>query len=283
MLNSTRNLSLLIASSVTLCSCASLSLGPYSYDTQSKPVTEFTKTKNQEVVTKSKFSIPLESVCRLATVRHGPGKLLGKEKKSFGSAALIENRFLLTAAHNVFDYPFSKLMSVSVTCGDVEIETAKVVATLNREQIKQQVHVPRYEFRWPNTRKKFEFDYAFIDLGKTLSQSSSFVLSPKSSGKSSNIVNISGYPGGGISGERKRDGQQLYKGTSSQIHTNLNLITYNIETKTGNSGGPIWVGERAPYQIIAVHVNDFGGRRVEKTLLKDWNDWRKKSLRISSP
>lgn len=271
------NIIVLTVASAALSSCASLALGPYSYSDLSEPASQKGTQKQKELtqaeITQAEISIPYESVCRLATVRHKLGGLL--KSNSFGSAALIEDRFLLTAAHNVFDYPFNKMMSVTVTCGDTDMLGAIVLAELDRDDIKDQVHVPRYEFRTPNTRKSYEHDYAFIDLGKKLSRRSNFSLGPLAMDTIPAEVFIAGYPGGNISGDASKDGEHMYKGKSTQTSSNLNHVNYDIDTKTGNSGGPVWIGDSAPYPIVAVHIQNMGGRLVNETLIDDWKDWRR--------
>jgi len=63
---------------------------------------------------------------------------------------------LLTAAHNVFDYPASKLTSLTVKCGEMQIDEADMSVTLSRAQIEDAVSVPAYEGYWIKNAKKYE-------------------------------------------------------------------------------------------------------------------------------
>ena len=263
-----KKICLTISLSLGLASCASL--GKHSYDvrseTKSYAPSEDINQQSQEFG--PNINAPLKSVCHLKTTRRGPRTLWLWESQNTGSAALIENRFLLTAAHNVFDYPANKLTSISVTCGETDTAASKALVTLDRQQIKTSVHVPRYEYRIRNEPKNYEFDYAFIDLGKDISQISEFSLGPINP----NIqkVFIGGYPGNRIS-----TGDKLHSGNSTETFADQNRLSYDIYTATGNSGGPIWTqGTEGIYPIIAVHVTDSGGRLVNDTLISDWNAWR---------
>jgi len=204
---------------------------PYSYDVYSAPALITGSKTSQNAVEEDSIVSPLDSICHIKTTRKGIRTLWLKEKSYHGSAALIENRFLLTAAHNVFDYPASRLTSITVRCGEADASIGTVVARLNRENIDKNVFVPRYESRLFKNPKKYEFDYAFIDLRVSLQRSSSFELEAVDMSLNKEPIFIGGFPGGTIS-----DGNQLYEGKASLSHQDQNLINYDINTATGNSG-----------------------------------------------
>jgi|GEM_PF-2455022 len=263
---------LFIAAAFGLSSCAVL--GPYSYDVYSDPGMPKMDLKDQIKETNEPVSAPLDSVCHLQTTRRNFRTLWLSGTNYHGSAALIDNRWLLTAAHNVFDYPASKLTALTVKCGEARIDDTDMSVTLNRAQIEDAISVPAYESYWINNPKKFEFDYAFIDLGRTLPTRSSFQLqSADRFGASAGPVHIGGYPGGTIT----PDGKSLYKGTSKNSYIDRNMMEYDIYTATGNSGGPVWIETDTPgktYEIVAVHVTNSGGRVVNDRMIADWNAWR---------
>jgi len=251
-----------------LASCASL--GPYSYQDHSKPdFPEGTLSDQIEILDLNSAS-PLNNVCHLKTTRKSIGTLWLGEKTSHGSAALIENRYLITAAHNVFDYPLNKLTSMAVTCGKPQIINNDYSVFLDREKIKSHIYVPRYEFRIPNTKKQYEFDYAFVDLGENVSDHTMFKLGQLNELDDPQSVNIGGFPGSPIA-----VGDQLYSGLGRITDVDNNILSYSLRTAGGNSGGPIWVETNAKNIIIAIHVKNSGGRLVNEDLITDWKNWKR--------
>lgn len=255
--------SVCMASLIVGCS----SLGSFSYNDYSQPKAP-QSFEDQSVVSGS-LNAPLDSVCHLTTTRKNYKTLWFGNTPYTGSAALINGRFLITAAHNVYDYPFSYLTSVSVSCAVKSVSNESVQIKLDREKILRNISIPRYEFKVINRSKKYEFDYAFIDLGKNITVDSGFHIPEQSAINVGDSVNISGYPGGLIS-----DAHTLHKGTGVISDIDGNLASYSLNTATGNSGGPIWIYDgNNQYYLVAVHVKNYGGRVINESFLSDWKDW----------
>lgn len=258
-------IALLVSSSLMGCS----TLGSYSYSDSSNP--KGPDKYNDQIMVSDAIDEPLNSVCQITTTRKNYKTLWFGDTEYTGSAALIDSRYLITAAHNVYDYPLNYLTSVKVSCGVKSVSENTVQVKLEENELQENISIPRYEFKIFNQGRKYEYDYAFIDLGKKVSAESSFNLPDKRMLRAGSIISIAGYPGGLISNLRT-----LYMGAGNINDIDGNLAAYSINTATGNSGGPIWVkGEDGRYYIVAVHVKNSGGRIVNESLLADWKEWLK--------
>ena len=100
----------------------------------------------------------LAAVCRLGVTRH---RFLHLGSKTyFSTGAIVEGRYLVTAAHNIATLPGRQLKSIAITCG------ASVVRLQNPPQIfaegkalRAAVHNPD-KYWW----KDYPRDYAVLDL-----------------------------------------------------------------------------------------------------------------------
>ncbi|HEU4559320.1 MAG TPA: serine protease [Longimicrobium sp.] len=220
---------------------------------------------------------PLQNVCHLTTRRQQwKGLWIHAWNPKFsGSAALIEGRYLITAAHNVADYPLAnRLMRLEVRCNAPIAANQKPDVVLHRHQLKAQVAVPRYAYRVriPPSTRKFQFDYAFVDLGTVLPIPNQFALSPEVHPDSGTVIFLAGYPGGDISNT-----DTLFRAEGAVMDQRPpNLFSYTIATATGNSGGPVWLVRDDEIYLVGVHVADQVARRVDERFYNDWQAWRRK-------
>jgi V8-like Glu-specific endopeptidase len=250
--------------SMMLSGCSILGPWPYRDNSNPQPGPE---TGRQSKV--QNLADPLANVCHLRTERRNIKTLWLGRIVSTGSAALIDGRYLITAAHNVADYPAANhLTEIEVRCTAAPSPDQAPDVVLTRAEIKERVAVPSYAWRAHSNDKKYEFDYAFVDLGRRLDIESRFVLD-ESVLPDSGTVRIAGYPGGHIS-----DAYTLHMGEGRITQRDHNLLSYEIATATGNSGGPVWmIRNQRPY-LVAVHVADRTGRVLNQTFYRDWNAWR---------
>lgn len=241
-------------------------LGSYPYPDESRPRTPDSPLGAQSVV--EELSSPLGGVCHLTTTRRNIKKLWIGDIISNGSAALVQGRYLITAAHNVYDYPLGWLDNVDVSCNTKQASEATVNVSLNREQIKKQVSVPRYAWRMHGAEKKYEFDFAFVDLGKDLEHGAEFQVDDKVIPQIGEELFLGGYPGGTIS-----DAHTLHVGKGKVVDINLNLMTYDVLTAKGNSGGPVWLKRDNKYYLVGVHVSDCKARLLNESFFSAWNEF----------
>jgi V8-like Glu-specific endopeptidase len=177
----------------------------------------------------------------------------------------------VTAAHNLADYPFNSLVRVDVTCGErmVRDDLARV-SVIGRRSITNRRFVPRYTYSLTNKFKKFRNDYAFLDLGKTITESLSLniPIQPKNLAEGTTVF-LAGYPG-----EEIGDGNTLFIGSGAVQKIIPPLVSYGVYTATGNSGGPLWIQDNDQKNyLVGVHVYSSGVRYIDHTFLADWKNW----------
>ena len=242
-------------------------LGAYPYADRSNPTQVINPSEVQRPVEPS--VPPLDDVCQVISVRRLT-RALWRQVETSGSAALIDGRYLITAAHNVADYPAGNRMSqIRVSCNARDVTSETVDVTLDRRAIESRVSIPRYAWRAHHRDRKYEFDYAFIDLQESLASANRFSLDPDVVPRVGETLFIGGYPGGVISNQRT-----LHAGSGKVVGIDGNLITYDIETANGNSGGPLWVVRDGRMYVVAVHVNYSTGRLLNAGFHEEWARWR---------
>nr|WP_274622719.1 serine protease [Myxococcus fulvus] len=260
-----------LAASTAGCSI----LGSYPYPDESHPAVAPSVREKQSPVTQ--LSSPLEAVCHLTTRRRNIKKLWIGDVYSTGSAALAQGRYLITAAHNVYDYPLGWLDHVDVSCNQKTATAETVIASLNREHIKQRVSAPGYAWRLHGAERKFEFDFAFIDLGTSVMDDDPFLVDERVVPRVGEALFLGGYPGGDIS----HPANKLHLGSGVVVGIDNNLMTYDIETATGNSGGPVWVTREGKHYLVGVHVSDGRARLFNASFFTAWNRFLKSAEKSS--
>ncbi len=239
-------------------------IGPWPYNATSFPENP-TVFNDQYPQTQSE-----SGVCHLKTERRNIKRLWIRPKVSYGSAVVVDGKYLVTAAHNLADYPLlNRLISVEVTCNVVLAAEASPTVTLNRNEIISHRRVPEYAWRIYKRNNKFENDYAFLFLGKEINVPTELNMDSSITLKKGDNVQISGYPGGDIC-----DSNTLYTGEGVVADIDSNLVTYTIHTAKGNSGGPVWVTKNDKKYLQAIHVRTSGGRALNSNFYKEWNKWK---------
>lgn len=216
---------------------------------------------------------------------------IGSLLKQDGSAtgALVDGRFVITAAHNIVDapYPLGRVDTIEVAVGEVHAgEGSSIVPPKDYWSL-----APRFRWR-PKTigdprgsSFMIQHDYGFVDLGEELKVGNSFELGAPHSLKVGDIIKVAGYPEGGAR-VHGANGKRLFQASGKITAVTANLFSYDVVTARGMSGAPVWVERGGRRILVGVHVgSDFGGekgavaRRVDSALICDWNRW--KSLRAS--
>lgn len=198
---------------------------------------------------------PNDAVCRLQLTR---SKLLWFDATPFSSGAHIGNGIILTAAHNLYSPFYNEVSTASAECGVADhVDGAGSVVGFTKASISV-----ASGYRWgpyardvailrvPNPPAT-AFDVAPDDLDLTVGDT----------------VSISGFPGEGYTTQ----GESLHTGTGRIVALNKEFITYEIETTTGNSGGPVWIRQAGKYILVGVHVAGAGytgtARRITKSFV----------------
>ncbi len=244
-----------------------------------------------------------EGVCFLRMNRNF-AVVLGQNSSSAG--ALIDGRYVLTAAHSLYDPPSEKgrLRSIQLTVGKADVsevndETADSVVRRDREDVgrlpQDRVWSVSPEYQAGLTHRSVKksskllvrHDYGFVDLGKDFGQGNSFRLVRAAEFlRVGSVIRVAGYPG-----ESKRvkgaTGSKLFEGEGEVTTIQGNLFGYDLETSKGVSGGPVWVERGGRRYLVGIHIgSDIGGiegavgRVIDQALLNAWNVWVARRSRL---
>jgi len=170
---------------------------------------------------------------------------------SYGSGALVSNRHVLTAAHNVYHTRWAKRFrygSVTLNLGHQELEWRSTRFRKN-------------SVRWlrgysPNN---FSRDLALITLPKQAS-SPKYSFRMPLAGEVSRLfkqnlpLHVGGYPGMDDDLNIHHGGNTLKTSSTTDYHLDGSLIRYDVNTARGNSGGPVWFTKEGEYILAGIHV-----------------------------
>lgn len=209
---------------------------------------------------------PFNSTCRLIVTRRR-ARVQSKDFTSTG--LLLGNKHILTAAHNFATFRFLGIPSRAVYA------TCRIAGHGNEEILDiadfwrpASVDIPRRYRKYV-----YRYDYCLLTLKNELNISSDFEL-PEMGAMNLAVddeVFVAGYP----------DGSKLMQWGKGRV-TNISdhLFTYDVDTETGNSGGPVW--RKTPegkFQLVGVHVSAARdssrgqARLVNDELLTALNGW----------
>lgn len=196
---------------------------------------------------------PFAGVARLDTVRKRGLFFLSMTSEFYGTGVLVDRRFVITAAHNLHQNLFSKLQSINISFGYNSGESMWVAPRI-------------YGLRSVRIAKGYGFgrlerDFSVIDLGEKAPAVHSVFRLPKQDELKELVarrseLHLAGYPG-----NEGHDGQVLKGASTFDYHADELFITYDIDTATGNSGGPIWFESKGEYVLAGIHISEGSGPR----------------------
>lgn len=231
---------------------------------------------------------PLASVCHL-TVRRWKGGVY--TTTAVGTGFLIGDDVIVTAAHNVHSLAFNWIDGGVARCGrhwdavgrDTSVWDAPVRFT--RADVDTGGGSPVW---FPGSAG----DYAVVRLAEPAPYRSPFrLLSPDDAPVAEGErIYVAGHPGnwdpdeGGARVSLCTD--RMHRASGAVAEVLGPLFSYAVETRTGNSGGPVWVDRGDGPVVVGVHIERdtflvdgatfYGGRarRVDARLREDVVRWR---------
>lgn len=202
---------------------------------------------------------PFSSICRLEVHRRRVNGLIVTEHEAVSTATLLDTRHLLTAAHSFSSPPHMPVTGRAMECGARGSRAAWSRTDLfRRGQLKV---VPEFEGEVAD-------DYAVMSVGATVPVGAAFRLPRPGEPalRPGDTVHVAGY----ALDHGEYDGRRLYHGTGRVRATSRDSTSfvYDVETRGGMSGSPVWVVRRRPdgeaeYVIVGVHLGrHYIGRRL---------------------
>lgn len=217
------------------------------------PATAFAQNTEQAPVSDA-TAAPYPAICHLYVKRSTP--FSGSSNNS--TAFLYRERYLITAAHNVYSPAYNRARHIGISCGVTEADQDKPQQVVDYRNVR--VASGYFWRRWSR-------DFAVVRLDRALTGNAGFalpaddVVAPDTPGR------IAGFPGrsgdaGGMTGQR------LFAGAGT-VRRNGSFLSYDIETATGNSGGPVWTEATAGPVALGVHIRPSGARFLDATTRRE--------------
>lgn len=214
-------------------------------------VTPDGRAAEQQPVAAAGPNDPYANVCHLKTRRVG----LGKDGGS-GSAVLYRDRYLITAAHNVYSTFYNRVTRIEVRCGRRAIGAGEPDFVLTDGE-----WASADGYMW----RPYSRDLGVIRLPRSVSTSVSVELA-SSVPPAGAMVELAGYPGHGIA-----DSETLFAATGLVIaDPRKGRLSYFIHTTTGNSGGPVWQRDGNRLTLVGIHVVGYGSGGAGARRVDDW-------------
>ena len=170
-----------------------------------------------------------------------------------GSAVLFENRYLLTAGHNLMQ-DWTKIKSIKIRCGVMEAEEAPVQQVVEGWQT-----LTAGKFVWWQLYPK-RHDFGVIRLADPISAESPIRLAKTVPSRGDQVC-LFGYPGEELGGYTLHQGCGTVKGPAFFGKG----IEYDVVTYRSSSGGPVLrKAADGSWELVAIHIQPSSGRQVDR-------------------
>lgn len=164
-----------------------------------------------------------------------------------GSGTLIKGRYVLTAAHNLYDRDTQTLVKQVSFCPG---KNGKKEPWGSATATSILVHPSWISLK--DEEKAKDFDIGLIKLSKSFGKEAGYsgrkVLTKKQLKKAK--INVTGYPG--------EHNSVMYTMEGSVSTILRNQLSYKIDTTPGQSGSGVWVNNGNQPFCIAIHTNGSG-------------------------
>lgn len=189
-------------------------------------------------------------MCHLTIYRKYFGLL--PKRPAYGSAVLYKQRYLLTAAHNIYDPFYNGIDRVEVRCGQEDVRDMPAQQTVDSEHL-----ATSRNYNWkPFNGDEFQRDFGVIKLENPITGKMPYQLAEAFPAIGTPIL-LAGYPGG------ENSATELFIGKGATRPGYGKILKYNLRTFTGNSGGPVWNISGEIPELAAIHVSQSAGRGID--------------------
>jgi glutamyl endopeptidase len=219
-------------------------------------------------IIKDTVMAPYRNVCQLEVLR-------GRNRWFSSTGFFISPNVVLTAAHNVFSTPLSRVNAVTITPGRNKEEIPFGGIDLYGANCQSAIECfSQYRMgARPVVRK--QFDVAVIVLkpdaiGSLVNWTyhSDFELAMSVNLMNEESLHIAGYPAYGELNP-SFDGTVPVYDVAGSRGIDRNYIFHDLDTETGNSGSPVWVERNGKRIVVGVHTFD-GGATMLNGRVGDW-------------
>ncbi|NGP89938.1 trypsin-like serine peptidase [Fodinibius halophilus] len=196
------------------------------------------------------------NVCYLKTVR--AVRIIGFRTGYNSTGTLIEGQYLVTAAHNLYDSWRTRLLGVQVTC---KADDGSIVTSIvSKEGISKTRKVSHYN-------KEYATDYAFLKLNKPIPVTEILTLTRDTNIENVQEIEVAGYPSIKL---------EHLTGKVKHPIPNDSTFYYEVDTKKGMSGGPVWPTSQSTgtVPLLGIHVTEGRARIVNSDLIDDFENWK---------
>jgi len=179
-------------------------------------------------------------------------------KENYGTGFLIHPRVLLTAGHNLANFPSGVVTSVEVFFGSVDADNYLISATIPLTKGENKFFRKNYWLTW-----KIRNDYAIVilpDSSLYKAIKGHYSATPVDAAVlTQSALHITGSPKG-------KALHEMWTDSTTQIEYNGNYIRYDMFTVYRNSGSPIWQRTESGYRAVGVHSRGYGTCGAATTL-----------------
>lgn len=176
------------------------------------------------------------------------GRVTGKltSARFLGSGTIIGTRYVLTAAHNVYDRKSNQ---------EVDVGTLRFIPAMSGESRPYGEYSVLKVFYPEEFKSNREEDYAVLVLDQEVASHTGFFKLNQFSREQLNgrVAGLYGYPVNMMDREPNHDFLFGAEGPI-QVDMNSDMIVHFIDTSPGIAGAAVFVEESNEYYVVGVHV-----------------------------
>lgn len=209
---------------------------------------------------------PFNQVCSIETYR--VRKLKNRNYQSTGF--FISPNVILTAGHNLFSNNLTKVTNIKITPGKFKENNTFDILELKGEKLCQSSITVHPDFNW----NKVNYDFGIIIIPDSILENKNtpktpvFNLNQNYALNIGDKLNVAGFPASqGFDGSIMTHESQLCQKFTAK------KISHSFDTRTGNSGSPIWVEKNSERSLVGIHTYAEASTRIDLEYINLINSW----------